>query len=148
MKMFLLHGCSSIFISLIKIESCQDAMGNGCLLRTTLQWIPHTRICQCWNSGFSVWRRPYRNTIYLGFSLLTSKVVRFSHASHHTLYTFLFQCAFTTRTRLAQSGVCFHHLPVCSHPGFYTCGIPVFNDMCQLYCPFTLLPCPQPMLLR
>ena len=106
---------SSIFISLIKLK----VLGcNGCLLRATLQWHPHTRICQCWNSGFSVWRR--------------RRVTRFIwdfHYWHEKQYHFLMQvirpfipfCSKNYRynrdKRFAQSGVCFHQL--CSHPGLH-----------------------------
>lgn len=92
-----------------------DAM--GVLLRTTLQWHPHTRICQCWNGGFSAWRRVTPLVWDFHYWHEKRSALGFSHANHQALYTCLFYCV------PLQPGQDWHKVAyvftIYSHPGLH-----------------------------
>ena len=88
----------------------------GVLLRTTLQWHPHTRICQCWNSGFSVRPRvtPFIWDFHYWHEKRTKSGTIFSRKSSGPLNLFCSGQALCTKWRMFSPLILTR---------VYTCGI-------------------------
>ena len=112
----------------LKVVGC-----NGCSLRTTLQWHPHTRITylSMLDSGFSVWRRRRVTPFIWCFHYWHQKQYDFFTQIIRPFIPFCSSVPLQPGQALGTKVAYVFTSYLCVLTRVYTCGISVFNDMCQ-----------------